>query len=218
MQDDETPQVQASKHGAFEYRRNQADPGRIAMTDDTKGGFDRRQVLKGFAGAATLTLASQSAFAQAAAKEAPDLAKLVARRQAAAAGRAPSGQPAGASRRSRRSARYGGSLRRGLRGSADHNGILRMVGNQGLVRWNLAFTEVAAQRRREVDGQRQRDRVHLHAAQGHEVVGRQALHGRRRRLRHRGLRQEHRALQVRRPRRSSSAASRARRRRSTTPP
>ena len=37
---------------------------------------------------------------------------------------------------------YGGSLRRGLRGSADHNGILRMVGNQGLVRWNLAFTEV----------------------------------------------------------------------------
>jgi peptide/nickel transport system substrate-binding protein len=38
--------------------------------------------------------------------------------------------------------RYGGSLRRGLRGSSDHNGILRMVGNQGLVRWNLAFTEV----------------------------------------------------------------------------
>ena len=36
---------------------------------------------------------------------------------------------------------YGGALRRGLRGSADHNGILRMVGNQGLVRWNLAFTE-----------------------------------------------------------------------------
>src|SRR5690606_29310509 len=35
----------------------------------------------------------------------------------------------------------GGALRRGLRGSADHNGILRMVGNQGLVRWNLAFTE-----------------------------------------------------------------------------
>ena len=33
-------------------------------------------------------------------------------------------------------------MRRGLRGSADHNGILRMVGNQGLVRWNLAFTDV----------------------------------------------------------------------------
>ncbi len=37
---------------------------------------------------------------------------------------------------------YGGTLRRGIRGSSDHNGILRMVGNQGLVRWNLEFTEV----------------------------------------------------------------------------
>src|SRR5436190_1152643 len=36
----------------------------------------------------------------------------------------------------------GGTLRRGLRGSSDHSGILRMVGNQGLVRWNMAFTEV----------------------------------------------------------------------------
>ena len=35
---------------------------------------------------------------------------------------------------------YGGTLRRGIRGSSDHNGILRMVGNQGLVRWNLEFT------------------------------------------------------------------------------
>ena len=37
---------------------------------------------------------------------------------------------------------YGGTLRRGLRGSADHNGILKILGNQSLVRWNLAFTEV----------------------------------------------------------------------------
>lgn len=37
---------------------------------------------------------------------------------------------------------YGGTLRRGLRGSSDHNGILRMVGNQGLVRWNMEFTAV----------------------------------------------------------------------------
>lgn len=37
---------------------------------------------------------------------------------------------------------YGGTLRRGLRGSSDHNGILRMVGNQSLVRWNLEFTQV----------------------------------------------------------------------------
>ena len=37
---------------------------------------------------------------------------------------------------------HGGTLRRGLRGSADHNGILRVIGNMGLVRWNLAFTEI----------------------------------------------------------------------------
>jgi peptide/nickel transport system substrate-binding protein len=37
---------------------------------------------------------------------------------------------------------YGGQLRYGLRGSSDHNGILRMVGPQGLVRWNMQYTEV----------------------------------------------------------------------------
>jgi len=37
---------------------------------------------------------------------------------------------------------YGGTIRYGLRGSSDHNHILRMVGNQGLVRWNPEFTAV----------------------------------------------------------------------------
>ncbi len=37
---------------------------------------------------------------------------------------------------------YGGQLRYGLRGSSDHNNILRMVGPQGLVRWNMTYTEV----------------------------------------------------------------------------
>ncbi|MDP3316650.1 MAG: ABC transporter substrate-binding protein, partial [Devosia sp.] len=37
---------------------------------------------------------------------------------------------------------YGGMIRYGLRGSSDHNHILRMVGNQGLVRWNPEFTAV----------------------------------------------------------------------------
>src|SRR5690606_15917498 len=37
---------------------------------------------------------------------------------------------------------YGGVLRFGLRGSSDHNHILRIVGNQGLVRWNPEFTAV----------------------------------------------------------------------------
>ncbi len=37
---------------------------------------------------------------------------------------------------------YGGELRAGLRGSSDHNGILRIVGPQGLVRWDPNYTEV----------------------------------------------------------------------------
>ncbi|GLQ12135.1 peptide ABC transporter substrate-binding protein [Devosia yakushimensis] len=37
---------------------------------------------------------------------------------------------------------YGGTLRFGLRGSSDHNHILRLVSAQGLVRWNPQFTEV----------------------------------------------------------------------------
>ena len=38
--------------------------------------------------------------------------------------------------------KYGGQLRFGLRGSSDYNNTLRMVGNQGLVRWNPTYTEV----------------------------------------------------------------------------
>lgn len=37
---------------------------------------------------------------------------------------------------------YGGQLRFGLRGSSDHNHILRIVGPQGLVRWNPTYTDV----------------------------------------------------------------------------
>ena len=37
---------------------------------------------------------------------------------------------------------YGGQLRTGLRGSSDHNGILRVVGPQGLVRWDPQYTKV----------------------------------------------------------------------------
>jgi len=37
---------------------------------------------------------------------------------------------------------YGGELRTGLRGSSDHNGILRVVGPQGLVRWDPKYTRV----------------------------------------------------------------------------
>jgi peptide/nickel transport system substrate-binding protein len=37
---------------------------------------------------------------------------------------------------------YGGTIRRGLRGSSDYNNLLRFVGPQGLTRWNLDYTEI----------------------------------------------------------------------------
>ena len=38
--------------------------------------------------------------------------------------------------------RYGGTLRSALRGDADHNAILKMVGNQGLTRWTPDYTDI----------------------------------------------------------------------------
>ena len=101
----------------------------------------RRQVLQGFAGAAALAGlgAGGNVWAQAG-KEAPALAKLVSEGKLP-----PLAQRVGSNPlvvKADKVGVYGGGLRRGLRGSADHNGILRMVGNQGLVRWNLAFTSV----------------------------------------------------------------------------
>jgi peptide/nickel transport system substrate-binding protein len=105
----------------------------------TARGLDRRDVLKGLAGAAALATMAGPALAQATG-EAPDLAK------AAADGKLPKladRLPANPLViKADKVGKYGGALRRGLRGSADHNGILRLVGNQGLVRWNLEFTEV----------------------------------------------------------------------------
>ena len=37
---------------------------------------------------------------------------------------------------------YGGTIRRGLRGSSDHNNILRFMSPQGLTRWNQDFTGI----------------------------------------------------------------------------
>jgi peptide/nickel transport system substrate-binding protein len=99
----------------------------------------RRKVLKGFAGAAALAGIGSTALAQQSG-EAPALAKMVSdRKLPPLAQRLPS-TPLVV--QADKVGLYGGTLRRGLRGSADHNGILRMVGNQGLVRWNMAFTEV----------------------------------------------------------------------------
>ncbi len=104
-----------------------------------EAGLDRRQLLTAAAGAAAITMFARPADAQVA-REAPDLAKLVAEgKLAKLADRLPADP---LTLTVERIGRYGGSLRRGLRGSADHNGILRLPSNQGLVRWNLAFTEV----------------------------------------------------------------------------
>jgi peptide/nickel transport system substrate-binding protein len=118
------------------------------MTDrqDKSGrGLPRRTVLQGFAGAAALAAAQAAAgrpaFAQAAAKEAPALAKLVQEGKLPPLAERLPASPMVVTPHEK-TGTYGGALRRGLRGSADHNGILRMVGNQGLVRWNLAFTQV----------------------------------------------------------------------------
>jgi peptide/nickel transport system substrate-binding protein len=110
-------------------------------TSRSAGGASRRQLLQGFAGAAALAGAgvAPSAWAQAS-KEAPALAKLVSEGKLPALAQRVSAQPLVI--KADKVGVYGGALRRGLRGSADHNGILRLVGNQGLVRWNLAFTEV----------------------------------------------------------------------------
>lgn len=102
--------------------------------------LNRRAFLAGVAGTAALVSAGTTAFA-ADGKEAPALAKLVADgKLPALADRLPASplvvtpfEKVGT---------YGGTLHRGLRGSSDHNGILKMIGNQGLVRWNLDFTAV----------------------------------------------------------------------------
>ena len=113
------------------------------MKDDSKlprgEGALRRDVLKGFASAAAITAFSGTAFAQQA-KEAPALAELATGKKIPPLSERIPSNPLVV--QVEKVGKYGGSLRRGLRGSADHNGILRMVGNQGLVRWNLAFTEV----------------------------------------------------------------------------
>jgi peptide/nickel transport system substrate-binding protein len=105
------------------------------------GPVGRRALLQGFAGLAALASGSGAAMAQAASNEAPSLAKMVADgKLPKLADRLPA-QPMVVTPADKVGT-YGGALRRALRGSADQNGILRVVGNMGLVRWNMAFTQV----------------------------------------------------------------------------
>ncbi|WP_337270946.1 ABC transporter substrate-binding protein [Oryzifoliimicrobium ureilyticus] len=100
----------------------------------------RRGFLAGVGGAAALSLTGGVAFADND-KEAPQLAALVKDGKLPPLAQRLPENPLVVTPL-QRVGKYGGSLRRGLRGSSDHNGILRMVGNQSLVRWNLEFTAV----------------------------------------------------------------------------
>ncbi|MBP2561382.1 peptide/nickel transport system substrate-binding protein [Neorhizobium galegae] len=111
------------------------------MRDDEimSSGVTRRTFLAGVGGAVALSVAGGTASA-AATKEAPQLAALVKDgKLPPLAERLPKNPMV--VKPWEKIGTYGGTLRRGLRGSSDHNGILRMVGNQGLVRWNMDFTE-----------------------------------------------------------------------------
>ena len=112
------------------------------MHDDNfiSAGVTRRTFLAGVGGAVALSVAGTGAKA-ATGKEAPQLAALVKDgKLPPLAERLP--QNPLVIKPFEKIGTYGGTLRRGLRGSSDHNGILRMVGNQGLVRWNMDFTQV----------------------------------------------------------------------------
>ncbi|WP_376093171.1 ABC transporter substrate-binding protein [Roseomonas sp. CCTCC AB2023176] len=111
------------------------------MTDELSTHIGRRAALAGVAGAAALSLGGRGAAAQGAAREAPDLARQVAANALPPLNQRLPSDPLVVTP-VERVGRHGGTLRRGLRGSADHNGILRLVGNQGLTRWNLQFTDV----------------------------------------------------------------------------
>jgi peptide/nickel transport system substrate-binding protein len=115
------------------------------MIDDdaaAQPGTVRRTVLQGMVGLAALPLMGRAALAQSSGMEVPDLAALVKEGALPVLAERLPAKPLVVTP-FENVGTYGGSLRRGLRGSSDHNGILRLVGNQGLVRWNLEFTEVS---------------------------------------------------------------------------
>ena len=102
-----------------------------------KGGFGRRDFLA-YTGVAAVALSARRSFA-AELKQAPsldgsgDLPPLAERLPENPLVIEPIGEPG----------RYGGTLTRALRGDADHNSLLRIVGNQGLSRWTPDFEDVA---------------------------------------------------------------------------
>jgi peptide/nickel transport system substrate-binding protein len=88
------------------------------------------------AGMLVLGLSAGTAWAQAAKTEAPALAERVKAGQLPAVGERTGAEPLVITP-VEKVGKYGGTIRSALRGGADHNAILRLVGNQGLVRWSI---------------------------------------------------------------------------------
>lgn len=118
-------------------------------SNTTIGELSRRAVLKGIAGAAALSATASIAWA-AGDKEAPAFSKLVQENKLPPLGDRIGNEPL-VIEPLQASGQYGGELRFGLRGSSDHNNILRMVGPQGLVRWNREYTEIVPNVAKSVD-------------------------------------------------------------------
>jgi peptide/nickel transport system substrate-binding protein len=101
-----------------------------------RGGMDRRDFMA-LTGAAAVTLGARHSLAVTY-QEAPSLAGQA--NLPPLAQRLPENplvvEPIGSV------GRYGGTLTRALRGDADHNSLLRIVGNQGLTRWQPDFAGV----------------------------------------------------------------------------
>ena len=84
---------------------------------------------------------SQVALAQGAKNEAPAFAALVKDGKLPPVAQRASEEPE-VLKPLESTGRYGGQIRFGLRGSSDHNNILRMVNAQGLVRWDPSYTKI----------------------------------------------------------------------------
>jgi peptide/nickel transport system substrate-binding protein len=103
--------------------------------------LSRRMLAKALASAAVMPLVIGMAHAQVASGEAPALAELVESGSLPPVEERVGNEPQ-VIEPLKSVGTYGGEIRFGLRGSSDHNNILRMVGPQGLVRWNLDYTEI----------------------------------------------------------------------------
>ena len=75
--------------------------------------------------------------------------------------------------------KYGGTWRRGFLGPGDSENGNRVRSADKLLFWDVTGTQYRAQRREGLGDQRRRPPHHIVPAQGHEMVRRRAVHGRR---------------------------------------